>query len=63
MYDDIVKTKDNGVALKDQLALRVTSTISLSPKMATDSGFASKVFPAEKKQKLLLQFGCGDGRF
>ena len=25
--------------------------------------FASKVFPAEKKQKLPLQFGCGDGRF
>ena len=31
--------------------------------MATESGFASKVFPAEKKQKLPLQFGYGDGRF
>ena len=28
-----------------------------------ESGFAFKVFPAEKKQKLPLQFGSGDGRF
>ena len=28
-----------------------------------ESGIASKVFPAEKKQKLPLQFGSGDGSF
>ena len=28
--------------------------------MVTESGFASKVFPAEKKQILPLQFGSGD---
>ena len=27
------------------------------------SGLSSKTFLAEKKQKLLLQFGSGDGRF
>ena len=51
------------MALKDWFALRVAATISLSPKMATESGFASKAFPVEKKQKLSLQFGYGDGRF
>ena len=31
--------------------------------MATESAFISKVFPAEKKQKLPLQFGSGDQSF
>ena len=31
--------------------------------MATESGFASKVFIAKKSKKLSLQFGYGDGRF
>ena len=31
--------------------------------METEYGFASKVFPSEKKQKLPLQFVAGDGRF
>ena len=32
-------------------------------KVATESGFVPNVFPAEKKQKLPLQFGSGDERF
>ena len=31
--------------------------------MVTESGFASKVFPAKKKQNLPLQVGSGEGRF
>ena len=52
-----------GVTLKYRLALRVASTILLSQKMTTESGFASKVFPAEKKQKLQPQFSYGGGKF
>lgn len=37
------------MALKDRLALRVALTTSLSQKIVKESGFASKVFPAEKK--------------
>ena len=31
--------------------------------MLTESGFASKIFPAKEKQKLPLQFGSGDRGF
>ena len=69
MYDDIVKTRilmrrwRNQRGLRDRLAHNVASTNLLSRKMATESGFVSKVFPAEEKQKLPLQFGSGDGKF
>ena len=41
----------------------VASTNLLLPKMLSESGFASKIFPAERQQKLPLQFGSGDERF
>ena len=47
----------------DGVPLSVASTSSLSQKMATEFGFASKAFPAEKNQRLLLQFGYGDESF
>ena len=65
----IVKTKiliqrqGNWQGSKDRLAHSVASTNLLLQKMATESTFASRVFPAEKKQKLPLQFGFGDERF
>ena len=39
---------------QDWLAHSVASTNLLSQKMVTDSGFASKVFYAHRKQKLQL---------
>ena len=69
MYDEIVKKKNliqrlwNWRGLKGRLAHSVALTNLLLQKMVTESGFASKVFPAEKKQKLPLQFRYGDGRF
>ena len=69
MYENFVKTKIliqyqwNWRGLKDRLDHSVESTNLLSRKMATETGFASKVFPAEKKQKLPPQFGSGGGRF
>ena len=69
MYDGNVKTKiliqlyGNWRDLEDRLAHSVSSTNLLSKKMATEFGFTSKVFPAEKEQKLLPQFSSGDGRF
>ena len=69
MYNDIVRTKNlmqrewNWHGLKNWLAHSVRSTNPLSQKKTTESGFASKDFPAEKKQQLSFQFGSGDGRF
>ena len=69
MYDDIVKTtiliqrSGNCFGLINWHAHIVPSINLLSRKKATESGFAFKVFPAEKKGKLPPQFGSGDGRF